>query len=671
MIGCFSRGMRDIPFLDVFLDDQIDFSPNGGKALNAIVGWGHKQTARKARQKAAEWNLPYLAVEDGFLRSVGLGVHGCPPLSVVVDDVGIYYDATQPSRLENILIEGLASNEVALAKEAMAAIRHTRLSKYNHAPELPEGCIPDNGKEKVLLVDQTRFDASVELGLADESSFVEMMRVARESHPDAELYVKIHPDVSSGKKRGYLTEMDLAGTEVVDFDVNPLSLVEKMDHVYAVTSQLGFEALVMGCNVYCFGMPFYAGWGVTNDRLHLERRDVSRTLEEIFAGAYVRYARYIDPYFGECCDVMRAIDILGDQKRHEERNHGDLVCAGFSWWRKGFAKHFFKSTSGNVLFRRGGDGAARLAEKVGGKVVFWSAKTPAGTIESCQERSVPAVGVEDGFLRSSGLGSDFFWPYSICMDSQGAYYDPSEPSDLETILRETDFDERILVRARALVERIVGSGVTKYNVGGDKPLAPFESNGKRVVLVVGQVEDDKSVQLGGQGIHSDRELLAAVRKNRPEAYIVYKPHPDVTSGNRSGGAFSEQDSGLYDHMESSVSLSALFSVIDELHTLTSLSGFEALLRGVPVVTYGGPFYAGWGLTKDRLAFSRRNRQLDIFKLVAGVLIMYPSYYDWQTELFCGPEVVLDRLARRLEPKQGAFRRRVCKAVDQAVRYIHR
>lgn len=657
MIGIFSDGMRRIPHLDVLLGDEVRFRPSGPGGLSAIAGWGHKPTADKARGLAEKRDLPYLAVEDGFLRSLGLGVLGYAPLSLVVDDLGIYYDATGPSRLERFIEEGgFTEDELDLAREAMDVIRRERLSKYNHAPDLAPEALPGKGGSRILLVDQTRNDASVALGLADEGSFRAMAEAAEADNPGAEILVKVHPDVLAGKKQGYLAGMDIPGSVLVDFDVSPFSLLETVDRVYTVTSQIGFEALMAGCEVFCFGMPFYAGWGLTTDARRVARRTAVRSLPEVFAAAYVRYARYVNPHTGELCAVMDAIDILADQKRHNDRNRGTFVCAGFSWWRKGFASHFFKSTDGGVVYERTGRGVARRAKDLGARALIWAAKVPEGTGEACSAAGVDVVSVEDGFLRSSGLGSDFHFPYSLCMDTRGPYFDPSGPTDLEQLLNDVEFDARLLERAARLRQRIVAKGVTKYNVGGKADVS-LDAGGRPVVLVVGQVEDDKSVELGGLGIHSDRALLEAVRANRPDGHIVYKPHPDVVGGTRSGGAFGPDDARLYDAMLTDISLNAFFPVIDELHTLTSLSGFEALLRDVPVITYGGPFYAGWGLTEDRHAFPRRKRSLSIEELVAGVLILYPSYYDWRTESFCGPEVVLERLAEGAEPRQGRFRRR--------------
>ncbi|MGI4795973.1 MAG: hypothetical protein ACRYG8_18275, partial [Janthinobacterium lividum] len=88
----------------------------------------------------------------------------------------------------------------------------------------------------------------------------------------------------------------------------------------------------------------------------------------------------------------------------------------------------------------------------------------------------------------------------------------------------------------------------------------------------------------------------------------------------------------------------LVSSVDAVHTITSLAGFEALLRGREVVTYGQPFYAGWGLTTDRNPVLRRQRRLSVEALVAAALLLFPHYVDPVTGMPCPAEVVLDRMA---------------------------
>jgi len=67
-----------------------------------VVGWGCKANTWKAILFANREGLPFLRLEDGFLRSYGVGSN-CQRLSLIVDDLGIYYDCTQPSALESLL----------------------------------------------------------------------------------------------------------------------------------------------------------------------------------------------------------------------------------------------------------------------------------------------------------------------------------------------------------------------------------------------------------------------------------------------------------------------------------------------------------------------------------------------------------------------------------------
>lgn len=252
--------------------------------------------------------------------------------------------------------------------------------------------------------------------------------------------------------------------------------------------------------------------------------------------------------------------------------------------------------------------------------------------------------MEDGFIRSIGLGSDFSWPYSIVLDRGGIYFDPASPSDLERILQQLAFDAPVLERAARLRQRIVADRVTKYQRAGD--LGPVQDlpSGRKRILVPGQVPQDASVSRGGGPIQGNLGLLAAVREANPEAFILYKPHPDVARGNRNGAIHPADLRRFADREVTDAPIASLFEQVDEIHTLTSLAGFEALLRGRVVHTYGGPFYAGWGLTRDRLAFPRRQRRLTLDELVAGSLISYPLYFDWSRKAVQAPEAALDQLA---------------------------
>lgn len=320
-IGVLSKGIQVIPNLESFFKGNVIFNPKENiESLDFVAGWGLKPSATKAIQFAKENALHYLRLEDGFLRSVGLGVDGSPPLSICVDDIGIYYDATKPSRLENILNsdEWITDELLEKARKAMTLIKENYLSKYNHAPHINRYTIStntDDNRLNVLIVDQTYGDMSISLGLANKEQFEIMYETAKVENPNANLYIKTHPDVISGKKQGNITDLELSdNTLLISEDCNPLSLIEKVDKVYVVTSQFGFEALMLGKEVHCFGMPFYAGWGITNDRLEIDRRIKRRTVEEVFAAAYMLYPRYINPITGNPGTIFDVIEYLSTSK---------------------------------------------------------------------------------------------------------------------------------------------------------------------------------------------------------------------------------------------------------------------------------------------------------------------------------------------------------------------
>ena len=683
VVYAFSYKFSRLSYLSAFLGQPVKFIWKAGKEASAVAGWGHKPKADKARQYAAGHNLPYIAVEDGFLRSLELGCRGAQPLSLVVDHTGIYYDATGPSDLENLLNAGGWETPELLesARRAMQAVLRHGLSKYNHAPDAAPGLLgsADSASPRVLVIDQTVGDASVSLGLADASSFAAMLKDAERRFPEGRLFVKTHPDVLAGKKKGYLTEAaTVHRATLIAEDVSPLSLLAQADEVYCVTSQMGFEALMLGKPVHCFGMPFYAGWGLTEDAVSCPRRRRKRTLVEVFAAAYMLYARYINPITGERCDIHDAITRLAVQREKNEANRGFHACFGYSLWKHPHARAFAQSTGASFRFFkyfRGEQRAVACAARHGGDVVAWSSKCVDGRLEAlCRRAGVPLVRMEDGFIRSVGLGSEFQWPYSLVLDRRGIYYDPSCPSDLEAILQslpERAEHDALCARARALREFIVKKGLTKYNVGETAFSRERWPSDRRVLLVPGQVEDDASVRRGGCGIAGNLELLREVRRRNPDAFIIYKPHPDVEVRNRKGKIDDAEALRVADDVVRDVRMDALLAVVDEVHTLTSLTGFEALLRGVTVCTYGGPFYAGWGLTDDQAVerdfLARRTARLTLDELTAGVLLLYPSYYDWQTGCFCMAEDVCRRLLQPGGQMRGKYMVRVFAALRALAR----
>ena len=307
-----------------------------------------------------------------------------------------------------------------------------------------------------------------------------------------------------------------------------------------------------------------------------------------------------------------------------------IYAIDFSSWKRSIVRQCFPNTK--VVF------IVHVSDvPEGGTLAVWGLKPVLGKLAA----DVKLIRLEDGFLRSVGLGADLIRPMSWVVDGRGIYYDATRPSDLEYLLSNNIFSADLLKRAALLRARLVAEGVTKYNVGIAGWFRPVHIG--NVILVPGQVESDASLAYGAPGICTNIGLLQAVRLANPSAYIVYKPHPDVIAGLRSKGV-GESETLLYcDEQLINVDMGELLMQVDEVHVMTSLAGFEALLRDKIVVCYGQPFYSGWGLTHDVIFNLRRGRQLLLDELVAGALIEYPLYLSRTQDKLISPEQALDEL----------------------------
>jgi capsular polysaccharide export protein len=666
----------------------------------AVIGWGARPSAVHGRALARRLALPYLGLEDGFLRSLGLGSEGAGPYALILDDRVPYFDARAVSRLEQILNgepvaplplvpderadgrsagSGLRTDDLddprllQRARDCSAAIVASRLSKYNAAPVRR---LPPTRRPRVLVVDQCRGDASIPGALADAACFAQMLAAARAEHPRAEILVKEHPAVLVRRARGHFSAADIGGrTQWLSEPWNPIALLQQVDQVYVVSSLLGLEALLVGVPVTCFGMPFYAGWGLTDDRLEAPRPRRALRLEQLFAAAYLIHSHYLDPDSGEPCSAERVIEHLALQRQLFAVNARSLIAYRFPLWKRRHLRRFLRSPGHQVAFVSRIRALDRLdVGAVGGvgatspkpSVLVWGARGPKRLLVRAEQLGLDIWRVEDGFLRSAGLGSDLRAPLSLVFDRQGIYFDPRHPSDLEQILARACLSAAELARARALRAALIRARLSKYNVGDRRHVLDLSAaEGRRIILVPGQVPGDASLRLGcggldpgcRQGLDANADLLARVRREQPDAYILYKPHPDLVRGNRRGDRCAI-DPGDYDRAVTEVGIVPCLEAADEVHSLTSLVGFEALLRGLTVHTYCWPFYAGWGLTIDHEPLAARARSLTLDELVAGVLLRYPRYLNPATGEFTSPEQAIGILTRELDRAAPATRGRL-------------
>jgi capsular polysaccharide export protein len=358
-----------------------------------------------------------------------------------------------------------------------------------------------------------------------------------------------------------------------------------------------------------------------------------------------------DPVTGRRVAPIELAERFGDWRALIDDNRPIVAAFGFARWKQATAAPMLWGGQPHQRLFKNARAKALATLPSGSAVAVWKARIDAAALARLETTPVPVYEVEDGFIRSVGLGANCVPPYSIIVDPQGVHYDPARPSALEAILAAGIDDPALLERARALQARIVVNGISKYGVGAGQVV---RSGGQRChVLVVGQVEDDRSVRFGSQTIRTNAALLAAVRAAKPEAWIVYRPHPDIEAGHRPGRIPTDELTRLADQVEADAPISALISAMDEVHVMTSLAGFEALLHGKAVTTWGAPFYAGWGLTTDHApgwSCRRGSRTLD--ELIAATLFLYPRYVDPVSGLPCPVETLVDRLIAGELPEDG-------------------
>ena len=421
---------------------------------------------------------------------------------------------------------------------------------------------------------------------------------------------------------------------------DPWHMLANANHVIApANSEVALIAALLDKPVTCIGSGRYAALD--------QSRAGPTTLQDVWADHCIAPYAWQDCFTGQPMAFADAIYLCAFWRDLIASNQNIVAALGMAFWKQSTVAPLLWNGDHDTQF------IDHAPEHMGDTDVLaiWRSRMDTSAVHDIERRALQIAEVEDGFIRSVGLGADCVPPLSIVVDRAGIYFDPAQSSDLEGILVQGGFSAETLERARRLRHIIVEQGISKYAVATGA--SQRRCVDRRHVLVTGQVEDDRSVQSGGGAVQTNLELLSRVRTNAPDAYILYKPHPDVEAGHRKGSIPDQTARELANEIVRDESIGALITMVDEVHVNTSLAGFEALLRDRPVTTYGVPFYAGWGLTTDLgVVPKRRGIQRTLDELVAGALLVYPRYLDPDTGLPCPPEVLMERLMRPVQPKHG-------------------
>jgi len=214
--------------------------------------------------------------------------------------------------------------------------------------------------------------------------------------------------------------------------------------------------------------------------------------------------------------------------------------------------------------------------------------------------------------------------FGFILDDMSFYFDARNPSRLETFLNSDDavLPHDQVARSRRLIKRVISERLTKYNAYAG--LDQSYRLPKDMVLVIDQKAGDASIELGGATAKTFELMTEAAIKENPGRPVCFKVHPD--NRDRANGKYRSAPANV-SILPDDLDITAALDACSKVYTVTSQVGFEGILRGKEVHVFGQPFYAGWGLTKDRQRIPRRTRRATIEELFHAACIRHSVYVD--------------------------------------------
>jgi len=372
------------------------------------------------------------------------------------------------------------------------------------------------------------------------------------------------------------------------------------------------------------------------------QKKINVSIEKLVFALFTKYQIYLNPRTKKNCEVETIMEFINENRRISKFFQNKTFGLNLTPWKARQINRFIYKASGTRI------GFNKSFQNKMKNIIVWG-KSPKS--DKYINKVNEFISVEDGFIRSVGLGGELYPPLSLLFDKKGIYYDSDKSNQLEELLQNRILTNEELIRSRKLINSITKSKISKYNLKLDNKIKlPKEASKKEVIVILGQVETDNSILYGvprNTIRKTNYSLVKQVKKDNPESFLVYKPHPDLESGLRIKGPEESKIKNIADFVAFKTSLEDVFSNADKVAVFTSLGGFEALIRGLQVTTYGLPFYAGWGLTEDKIikhkCLERRTRKLTLEELIFISLIEYPFYYSLKFDCFTEVENIIDEI----------------------------
>ncbi len=326
------RSLFANPFLrHVFSDFIWRFASEGVSRTDAF-------SLVKAGEPNKNPELKAVYIDEGFIRAFGLSQFD-PKFSYTIDDLAPYVDASQTSRLE-VLLQSyqLSAKELALSEMLLDKMMHYRISQYLSLTVAPEEVLRQgkkyyrHDKDKVLLLYQAEDDKSLIYSHGHKITLESMISLALKENPNAYLYIMKQSNAHWSKQAIATAKNYKDKVTIIHKNYQTLDLLGRFDRIYTISSVLGLEAILLNKDLTCLGLPFYANWGLTDDRLKLKRRTTQRSLLEFFYLTYIHYPLYTNPYAKPATelDFNHALDCLIEIKKFGLENQPSWLAKVFN-----------------------------------------------------------------------------------------------------------------------------------------------------------------------------------------------------------------------------------------------------------------------------------------------------------------------------------------------------
>lgn len=418
------------------------------------------------------------------------------------------------------------------AKELLDQVINQKIGTERYVPDAsPYKLFTPGGRKRIVIIDQSRKSkAELKKVFAAESTFRQMVLDAKEQHPGAAFFLLQPPSVLSGRKKGYLKKFALDnGVQVISEQVSSFSILAQADEVYTVSAKIGIDAVLLGKTVHCYGLPYYAGWGLTRDKIACARRNIKIKREELFAALCLFFTRYLHPITTEPSHFQAIVRLILLQRPQLFENKRFIACINFDDKQKAFFSKMYKHADLHFMKEELGIEAAS-----NNRGMVYTAIEPTDQLKKACG-NIPLV-----YVRPGAFDRLYNQKKLVSLSFEGGPYPP-----LEKILQIKTMTESDLLRARLLRQFLLELSSFREHFDYENV-----KEGQDVIVIIGNADlapkkmpESATVQDGTEGnldkkgrpyhsfalpLSDDGKLIEYIRQKRPDAYIVYcQQHRDT------------------------------------------------------------------------------------------------------------------------------------------------